>query len=96
MRVGESVERGGSAAERFDYLYSDDELAEFRAHATIWRRYVEATLEALTESMHADVLKAQAEVARLEARTWAGVLVAFGAATSVRCSATGSASRGHG
>ena len=41
---------------------------------------VEATLEALTESMHADVLKAQAEVARLEARTWSGVLVAFGAA----------------
>ena len=31
---------------------------------------IEATLEALTESMHADVLKAQAEVARLEARTW--------------------------
>ncbi len=43
---------------------------------------VEATLEALTESMHADVLKAQAEVARLEARTWSGVLVAFGAAGS--------------
>src|SRR4029434_2973768 len=41
---------------------------------------VEATLDALTESMHADVLKAQAEVARLEARTWSGVLVAFGAA----------------
>ena len=41
---------------------------------------IEATLEALTESMHADVLKAQAEVARLEARTWSGVLVAFGAA----------------
>src|SRR4029453_5710103 len=33
---------------------------------------VEATLDALTESMHADVLKAQAEVARLEARTWGG------------------------
>jgi two-component system, NtrC family, sensor histidine kinase GlrK len=44
---------------------------------------VEATLEALTESMHADVLKAQAEVARLEARTWAGVLVAFGAAVGL-------------
>jgi signal transduction histidine kinase len=41
---------------------------------------VEATLDALTESMHADVLKAQAEVARLEARTWSGVLVSFGAA----------------
>src|SRR5262245_607455 len=41
---------------------------------------IEATLDALTESMHADVLKAQAEVARLEARTWSGVLVAFGAA----------------
>jgi signal transduction histidine kinase len=44
---------------------------------------VEATLDALTESMHADVLKAQAEVARLEARTWAGVLVAFGAAVGL-------------
>ena len=44
---------------------------------------VEATLEALTESMHADVLKAQAEVARLEARTWSGVLVAFGAAVGL-------------
>ena len=41
---------------------------------------VETTLDALTESMHADVLRAQAEVARLEARTWSGVLVAFGAA----------------
>src|SRR3989441_11041554 len=29
--------------------------------------------------VHADVLKAQAEVARLEARTWSGVLVGFGA-----------------
>jgi len=33
---------------------------------------IEASLEALTESMHADVLQAQAEVARLEARTWSG------------------------
>ena len=44
---------------------------------------VEATLEAFTESMHADVLRAQAEVARLEARTWSGVLVAFGAAVGL-------------
>jgi HAMP domain-containing protein len=44
---------------------------------------VEATLEALTESMHADVLQAQAEVARLEARTWSGVLVALGAAVGL-------------
>src|SRR5262249_44450027 len=44
---------------------------------------VEASLEALTESMHADVLQAQAEVARLEARTWSGVLVALGAAVGL-------------
>src|SRR3989442_12340768 len=44
---------------------------------------VEAILEALTESMHADVLQAQAEVARLEARTWSGVLVALGAAVGL-------------
>jgi len=53
-------------------------LSEGAARALADR--VDATLEALTESMHADVLKAQAEVARLEARTWSGVLVAFGAA----------------
>jgi two-component system, NtrC family, sensor histidine kinase GlrK len=44
---------------------------------------VEANLEALTEWMHADVLRAQAEVARLEARTWSGVLVALGAAVGL-------------
>jgi len=44
---------------------------------------IEANLEALTESMHADVLQAQAEVARLEARTWSGVLVALGAAVGL-------------
>jgi signal transduction histidine kinase len=56
-------------------------LSEGAARALADR--VEATLEALTESMHADVLKAQAEVARLEARTWSGVLVAFGAAVGL-------------
>ena len=45
--------------------------------------HVEVNLEALTESMHADVLHAQAEVARLEARTWSGVLVALGAAVGL-------------
>jgi signal transduction histidine kinase len=44
---------------------------------------IEASLEALTESMHADVLQAQAEVARLEARTWSGVMVAMGAAVGL-------------
>jgi len=44
---------------------------------------IEANLEALTESMHADVLQAQAEVARLEARTWSGVLLALGAAVGL-------------
>jgi signal transduction histidine kinase len=56
-------------------------LSEGAARALADR--VEATLEALTEAMHADVLKAQAEVARLEARTWSGVLVAFGAAVGL-------------
>ena len=41
---------------------------------------VEANLDALTETMHADVLRSQAEIARLEARTWSGVLVALTAA----------------
>ena len=44
---------------------------------------VEANLDALTEAMHADVLHSQAEIARLEARTWSGVLLALTAAVSL-------------
>ena len=44
---------------------------------------VESSLEALREATHARALAAQAEAARLEARTWTGVLVAFGAAVGL-------------
>ncbi|HET7340532.1 MAG TPA: ATP-binding protein [Methylomirabilota bacterium] len=41
---------------------------------------VEASLEALQEATHGRVQRAQAEVARLETRTWTGVIVALAAA----------------
>jgi len=44
------------------------------------REGVEADLDALSEAIHAAALAAQAEAAKLEARTWAGVLVALVAA----------------
>ncbi|MBI2157023.1 MAG: HAMP domain-containing histidine kinase [Candidatus Rokubacteria bacterium] len=44
---------------------------------------VESRLEALREATRARALAAQAEAARLEARTWTGVLVAFGAAVGL-------------
>jgi two-component system sensor histidine kinase GlrK len=40
---------------------------------------VETSLDALQEATHGRVLRVQAEVARLETRTWAGVIVAVGA-----------------
>jgi hypothetical protein len=53
-------------------------LAESTARAL--RERVEADLEALSEATHAAALAAQADAARLEARTWAGVLIALVAA----------------
>lgn len=47
------------------------------------RERVETDLEALTEATHAAALAAQADAARLEARTWAGVLIALAAALGV-------------
>jgi signal transduction histidine kinase len=47
------------------------------------RERVEADLEALSEATHAAALAAQADAARLEARTWAGVLIALAAALGV-------------
>jgi two-component system, NtrC family, sensor histidine kinase GlrK len=47
------------------------------------RERVEADLEGLSEATHAAALAAQADAARLEARTWAGVLIALVAALGV-------------
>jgi two-component system, NtrC family, sensor histidine kinase GlrK len=44
---------------------------------------MESSLEALQAATYARVLRAQAEVARLEARTWTGVVVALAAAVSL-------------
>lgn len=53
-------------------------LAESAARAP--RERVETDLDALSEAIHAAALAAQADASRLEARTWAGVLVALVAA----------------
>jgi len=47
------------------------------------RERVETDLEALTEATHAAALAAQADAARLEARTWVGVLIALATALGV-------------
>ena len=44
---------------------------------------VEETLERLMDATYARVVSAQAEAARLEARTWTGVLLALGAAVAL-------------
>ena len=49
---------------------------------------VESSLEALQAATHARVLRAQAEVARLETRTWTGVVVALAAAVGLALLAT--------
>src|SRR5437870_39026 len=49
---------------------------------------VESSLEALQEATHARVLRAQAEVARLETRTWTGVVVALAGAVGLALLAT--------
>jgi signal transduction histidine kinase len=53
-------------------------LAETRGAAMIDR--METGLERLAEERHAAVARAQADAARLERRTWAGVLIALAAA----------------
>src|SRR5262245_30574829 len=50
-------------------------LAESTGRAL--RERVEADLEALSEATHAAAMAAQADAARLESRTWAGVLTAL-------------------
>jgi signal transduction histidine kinase len=55
------------------------------------RRLVEdigASLERLAEARHGAVLNAQADAARLEARTWAGVMIALGGALGLTLLAT--------
>ena len=56
-------------------------LAESTGRAL--RERVEADLEGLSEATHAAAQAAQADAARLEARTWAGVLIALVAALGV-------------
>jgi signal transduction histidine kinase len=50
---------------------------------------VEPVLERLMEATYARVVAAQAEAARLEARTWSGVLLALGAAVALALVGTG-------
>ena len=56
-------------------------LAETRGQDLIQR--VETNLDALTQTRHANVVRAQERAARLESRTWTGVLVALGAAVGL-------------
>ena len=53
------------------------------ASARVLRERVEADLDALSEATHAAAQAAQADAARLETRTWAGVLVALLGALAV-------------
>lgn len=53
-------------------------LAETRGQELIQR--IETSLETLAQERHVAVLRVQASAARLESRTWTGVLVALGAA----------------
>lgn len=55
-------------------------LALSESSARALRERMEVDLEALSETTHAAALAAQAEAARLEARTWAGVVAALVAA----------------
>src|SRR4029450_3072796 len=50
---------------------------------------METHLERLQEATYARVVRAQAEVARLERRTWNGIIVALGAAVVLALAATG-------
>jgi two-component system, NtrC family, sensor histidine kinase GlrK len=52
------------------------------------RERVEADLESLSEATHAAAQAAQADAARLEARTWAGVLIALVAALALALAGT--------
>jgi signal transduction histidine kinase len=58
-------------------------LAVSEREARGFAERVESSLEALREATHARALAAQAEAARLEARTWTGVLAALGAAVGL-------------
>jgi len=51
--------------------------------------WVEARLDELMDAIHARGLAAQAEAARLEARTWTAVLIALGAAVGLALLASG-------
>ncbi|MBI1737492.1 MAG: HAMP domain-containing histidine kinase [Candidatus Rokubacteria bacterium] len=56
-------------------------LAETRGQQLIQR--IETNLESLAQARHATVIRAQASAARLESRTWTGVLVALAAAVGL-------------
>jgi two-component system sensor histidine kinase GlrK len=74
--------RGVVAQEQALVLRGDRARARQLAESTsrTLRERVETDLEALSEAIHAAALVAQADASRLEARTWAGVLVALAAA----------------
>lgn len=61
-------------------------LSETEARALIER--VESLVDQLIEQIRSAALGAQAEAARLEARTWSGVLIAFGAAVVLALAGT--------
>src|SRR2546425_416305 len=61
-------------------------LSETETRALIER--VESLLDQLIEQIRSAALGAQAEAARLEARTWSGVLIAFGAAVVLALAGT--------
>jgi signal transduction histidine kinase len=58
-------------------------------HSRAYGERVEAALDRLIDATHARAAEAQAEAARLEARTWTGVLVALGAAVVLALAGTG-------
>jgi signal transduction histidine kinase len=68
-------------------------LADRRAPAELAARpeaeRVERALDGLVEATHARVQAAQAEAARLEARTWTGVMAALGTAVALALIGTG-------
>jgi two-component system sensor histidine kinase GlrK len=81
-RRGFEEYRGVVAQEQALVLQGERRRAQALGESSdrLLRERVGADLDALSEAIHAAALTAQADAARLEARTWAGVLVALGGA----------------
>ncbi|HEV8583684.1 MAG TPA: HAMP domain-containing sensor histidine kinase [Methylomirabilota bacterium] len=71
-----------------DQARSGRDRAPDEARGRVLGERVEAALERLIDATHARVAAAQAEAARLEARTWTGVLLALGAAVVLALAGT--------